>query len=68
MANGIPAAEFWIIKHQARLPQPWWTSRTNHRLFRDIFPYDEVCRIDFDHKLQPLDPAEEMVHHRHHFP
>lgn len=31
------------------------------QLFRDIFPYDEVCRIDFDHKLEPLDPPEQMV-------
>ena len=29
------------------------------QLFRDIFPYDEVCRIDFDHKLLPLTPADE---------
>jgi isopropylmalate/homocitrate/citramalate synthase len=31
------------------------------QLFRDVFPYDQVCRIDFDHKVQPLDPPEEMV-------
>ncbi len=30
-------------------------------LYRAIFPYSEVCRIDFDHKIQPLDPPEEMV-------
>ncbi|MCB2225164.1 MAG: hypothetical protein KQH53_00695 [Desulfarculaceae bacterium] len=30
------------------------------QLFRNIFPYDEVCRTDFDHMVQPLDPAEEM--------
>ena len=29
-------------------------------LFRDVFPYDQVCRIDFDHKVQPLDPADEL--------
>jgi len=29
-------------------------------LQRDVFPYDEVCRIDFDHKFIPLDPAEEI--------
>ncbi len=33
---------------------------TEPQLLRNIFPYNEVCRIDFDHKLQPLDPAEEM--------
>jgi isopropylmalate/homocitrate/citramalate synthase len=29
-------------------------------LQREIFPYDSVCRIDFDHKLIPIDPAEEF--------
>ena len=27
---------------------------------REVFPYDEVPRIDFDHKLLPIDPAEDM--------
>ncbi|MCA1905052.1 MAG: hypothetical protein LDL11_00475 [Desulfarculus sp.] len=30
------------------------------QLLRNVFPYTEVCRIDFDHKIQPLEPAEEM--------
>jgi isopropylmalate/homocitrate/citramalate synthase len=29
-------------------------------LFRDIFPYDEVCRIDFDHQVELIDPPEEI--------
>lgn len=29
-------------------------------LMRDIFPYEEVPRIDFDHTLLPIDPAEEI--------
>ncbi len=29
-------------------------------LMRDIFPYSEVPRIDFDHKLRAIDPAEEF--------
>lgn len=29
-------------------------------LMREIFPYDEVPRIDFDHKLLPIDPAEDL--------
>jgi citrate (Re)-synthase len=29
-------------------------------LQRDIFPYDEVTRIDFDHKIMPIDPSEEF--------
>ena len=29
-------------------------------LMREVFPYTEVPRIDFDHKLLPIDPAEEL--------
>ncbi len=29
-------------------------------LQRDVFPYDEVCRIDFDHKIIPISPAKEI--------
>jgi isopropylmalate/homocitrate/citramalate synthase len=29
-------------------------------LQREVFPYDEVCRIDFDHKIIPLSPAKEI--------
>ncbi|MDD5154029.1 MAG: EAL-associated domain-containing protein [Desulfovibrionales bacterium] len=29
-------------------------------LQREVFPYDEVCRVDFDHKLIAIDPAEEI--------
>lgn len=29
-------------------------------LFRDIFPYDEVCRIEFDHQIELIDPPEEI--------
>ena len=31
------------------------------QLYRDIFPYNEVCRIDFDHKIEPLNPPEQML-------
>jgi len=31
------------------------------QLLRNVFPYSEVCRIDFDHKIQPLDPPDEML-------
>ncbi|MCF8054489.1 MAG: histone-lysine N-methyltransferase [Deltaproteobacteria bacterium] len=27
-------------------------------LLKDIFPYSEVCKIDFDNKLLPINPAE----------
>lgn len=29
-------------------------------LQKNVFPYDEVCRIDFDHKLIPINPADEI--------
>ena len=29
-------------------------------LQKDVFPYDEVCRIDFDHKIISINPAEDM--------
>ena len=29
-------------------------------LMRDVFPYYEAPRIDFDHKLLPIDPAEDI--------
>ena len=29
-------------------------------LLRDIYPYDEVPKVQFDHKVVPLDPAEDM--------
>jgi isopropylmalate/homocitrate/citramalate synthase len=29
-------------------------------LIREVFPYSEVPRVDFDHKLLPIDPAEDM--------
>ncbi len=30
-------------------------------LMRDIFPYSEVCKITFDHKLEPLAPSKDML-------
>ncbi len=30
-------------------------------LMRDIFPYSEVCKITFDHKLEPLAPSKHML-------
>jgi isopropylmalate/homocitrate/citramalate synthase len=29
-------------------------------LFRDIFPYEEVCRIEFDHRVELINPPEEI--------
>jgi isopropylmalate/homocitrate/citramalate synthase len=30
------------------------------KLYRDVYPYHEVSRIDFDHKLIPVCPAKEI--------
>lgn len=29
-------------------------------LYRDIFPYDEVCKVKFDHKIELIDPPEDI--------
>ncbi len=29
-------------------------------LFRDIFPYDEVCKVKFDHKIELIDPPDDI--------
>ncbi|MFB3925047.1 MAG: histone-lysine N-methyltransferase [Syntrophales bacterium] len=29
-------------------------------LQKDIFPYNEICRVDFDHKILPINPAKEI--------
>lgn len=33
---------------------------TEPNLLRDIFPYDEIPRIQFDFKIVPIEPAEDM--------
>ena len=43
--------EFWRYTLQD-VPEP--------NLQRKVFPYEEVCRIDFDHKLIPISPAKEL--------
>ena len=30
-------------------------------LCRDIYPYNEVCRIDFDHQTATIDPAKRFL-------
>jgi isopropylmalate/homocitrate/citramalate synthase len=51
-----------VLEHEH---SPFWRHELKEvrepNLMRDIFPYDEVPRIDFDYKLIPVDPAEEMV-------
>ena len=29
-------------------------------LYRDVFPYEEVCRVEFDHRVELIDPPEEI--------
>jgi citrate (Re)-synthase len=29
-------------------------------LYRNIFPYEEVCRVEFDNKFVFIDPPEEI--------
>ncbi len=44
--------KFWVYKLQD-VPEP--------NLQREVFPYGEISRIDFDHKLISIDPADEFV-------
>ena len=44
-----PASDFYEIDD---VPKP--------NLLRDIYPYDEVPRIQFDFKIVPIEPAEDM--------
>lgn len=44
--------DFWVY-HLQDVPQP--------NLQREVFPYDQVSRIDFDHKILSVDPADEFV-------
>ena len=32
----------------------------NPQLYRDIFPYTEICKVKFDHKIELIDPPEEI--------
>lgn len=50
-----------VLEHEH---SKFWKHRlvdvTEPNLMREIFPYEEVPRIDFDHKLLPIDPAEDI--------
>ena len=30
------------------------------KLFRDVFPYHEMVRVTFDHKIESIDPPDEI--------
>lgn len=51
-----------VLDHQHT---KFWTYRlqdiSEPNLQREVFPYDKVSRIDFDHKLIPIDPADELL-------
>jgi citrate (Re)-synthase len=32
----------------------------NPELYRDVFPYTEVCKVKFDHKIELIDPPEDI--------
>ena len=34
-------------------------------LFRDVFPYTDMVRVSFDHKIESIDPPDENLHHGH---
>ncbi|MBW1979602.1 MAG: histone-lysine N-methyltransferase [Deltaproteobacteria bacterium] len=44
--------KFWVYRLQD-VPEP--------NLMREVFPYEEISRIDFDHKLIAIDPADEPI-------
>ena len=45
-------SKFWVYRLQD-IPEP--------NLQREVFPYDQVSRIDFDHKLVSIDRGDEVV-------
>ena len=45
-------SKFWVYRLQD-LPEP--------NLQREVFPYEQISRIDFDHKLISIDPADEFL-------
>ncbi|MFH1033057.1 MAG: cache domain-containing protein [Pseudomonadota bacterium] len=59
MAKWNPRRRLLDHTHQAQFTSLVETSEPE--LLRNVFPYTEVCRIDFDHKIQPLDPSDEML-------
>jgi isopropylmalate/homocitrate/citramalate synthase len=45
-------SKFWVYRLQD-VPEP--------NLQREVFPYEQISRIDFDHKLISIDPADEFL-------
>ncbi len=50
-----------VLDHEnPDLKRPRGPDLDEPNLMRDIFPYDEVPLIDFDHKILPIDPADDI--------
>ncbi len=50
-----------LIRHQPQKYQKYQLVNVKTpNLFEEIFPYDEICRIEFDDKIIPIQPAKEM--------
>ena len=43
-------------------------NRVEPELYRDVFPYTHVSRIEFDDTFLVPRPADAHVHHRHNLP
>lgn len=49
-----------VLDHEHSGAGPRVREPDDPNLMRDIFPYEEPPRIDFDHMILPIDPAEEI--------
>jgi len=50
-----------LFRHEPRKHQKYQLLEVETPdLFQEIFPYNEICRIEFDNKIIPIQPAEEM--------
>ena len=50
-----------LLDHTRQIEHAGVIEQEQPQLFREVFPYSEVCRIDFDHQIQPLDPPAQML-------
>lgn len=50
----------FIFKHVTESSQFPLIDVDKPQLFRDIFPYNEVCKVKFDHKIELIDPPDEI--------
>lgn len=50
-----------LLRHESKKYQRYQLVDVEKpNLYEEIFPYDEVCRIEFDHKIIPIQPGKEM--------